>query len=70
MLHLRDETELLICDNIIKINKDGCQLNIETLTDGMTEYWLNRGYRIDNSLYEKLIVDYNQSHDAFLTKWK
>ena len=42
MLHLRDETEALVCDNIIKINKGEPYLNIETLADGMTDYWSKR----------------------------
>jgi hypothetical protein len=71
MLHLREDTELLICDNINTINKDGeHQLNIETLAEGTTDYWLKRGYKTDNSLYDKLIIDYNQTHTDLLTRWR
>lgn len=70
MLHLRNETELLICNNIIKINKDGHQFNIETIADGTTDYWLKKGYKIDNSLYDSLIIRYNQTHTDLLPRWK
>lgn len=71
MMFLRNETELLICDNIIKINKEGTeQLQIETFTNGIVEYWENRGYKRDNALYDKLIIEYNQRNDKQLTRWK
>lgn len=70
MLHLRDETELLICQNIRKIDKDGNQLNIETLAEGVTEYWIKRGFILDNSLYDRLIIEYNQNNADVLTRWK
>jgi hypothetical protein len=71
MMFLRNETELLICDNIIKINKSGTeQLQIETFTDGIVEYWEERGYKRDNALYDKLILEYNQQNDKQLTRWK
>jgi len=70
LTHLRDETELLICENIFKLNKVGHQLSIESLEEGVTEYWLKLGYIEDSGLYDKLIIDYNQTHDQLLAKWK
>lgn len=71
MMFLKNETELLICDNINQINKEATeQLQIETFADGIVEYWENRGYKRDNALYDKLIIEYNQRNDKQLTRWK
>jgi len=71
MMFLRDETEGLICDNIITINKTGTrQLQIETHVDGIAEYWEQRGYKRDNALYDKLIIEYNQQNGKPLVRWK
>lgn len=71
MMFLRDETELLICDNINTINRtEKQQLQIETHSDGIDEYWEQRGYKRDNVLYDNLIIEYNQRNDKQLTLWK
>ena len=71
MCHLREETELLICENINFLNKNGYDLNIETLSGKETEYWRERGFSVDNSLYDKLILEYNQKENVeLLTRWK
>lgn len=71
MMFLRDETELLICNNINIINRVGTErLQIEDFADGIAEYWEKEGYKRDNDLYDKLIIDYNQQNDKPLTRWK
>ncbi|RLD53914.1 MAG: hypothetical protein DRJ05_15625 [Bacteroidetes bacterium] len=66
--HLKEETELLINDNKNKINMKDYHLSVETLTDGTTKYWINQGYKIDNSLYDRLIIEYNQNNLDLLTR--
>ena len=71
MLFLKDETELLICENINKINQSGHQLNINTIdTDTPLEDLEKQGYKNDEALYDKLIIKYNQQNNDLLTRWK
>jgi hypothetical protein len=71
MLFLREETELLICDNINKLNKTGHQLNINTIDLNSSFEELERqGYRNDDALYDRLIIEYNQQNTDLLTRWK
>lgn len=71
MMFLRDDTELLICENINTINRAGTpQFQIETHADGIAEYWEKRGYKRDNGLYDKIIIDYNQQNEKPLVRWK
>jgi hypothetical protein len=69
MNHLTDKTELLISENVVKMNSKGFNLNIETLTEEVTEYWIEQGYKHDNALYERLILEYNQNNDDLLPRW-
>ena len=71
LMHLRDETELLICGNINQINrKTNRDLQIETYSEGIEEYWTKRGYQRSQGLYDKLIIEYNQNNEDLLTRWK
>lgn len=73
MLFLREETELLICENINTINKKVVFLNIHSIDidSPMTELEKN-GWKEDNGLYDKLIIEYNNSaeREKLLTRWK
>ncbi len=70
MLHLSEETELLICQNVNTLNRSGHQLNISTIDPGtpMNELEM-RGYRAEEALYDKLILDYNQENSPLLKMW-
>jgi len=71
MLFLSEETELLICKNINTINKSGYQLNINTIDIGTPlEELEKQGYKNDEALYDKLIIEYNQQNKDLLTRWK
>ena len=71
MLFLKDETELLICKNINKINTTGHQLNISTIDISSSfEELEKQGYRNDDGLYDRLIIEYNQQNTDLLTRWK
>ena len=71
MLFLKEETELLICENINKINKSGHQLNMNTIDiDTPLEDLEKQGYKNDETLYDILIIEYNQQNNDLLTKWK
>lgn len=71
LLHLRDDTELLICENINQINRImNRQLQIETYADGIEEYWTERGYQRSQGLYDKIVLEYNQANEDLLTRWK
>ncbi|OAE90540.1 hypothetical protein FPG87_02735 [Flavobacterium psychrophilum] len=68
---LREETELLICNNIITINNNINQtLSIETFVEGIDKYWVEKGYNSEPGLYDKLIIEYNQNNTPLLTRWK
>ncbi len=74
MLSLREETELLICKNINSINHKNANadLNINTIDFGFSVKDLeNEGWTIDDGLYERLIIKYNNSPDVkeLLTRW-
>jgi len=75
MLFLREDTELLICENVIAINKkdeDAC-ININTIDiDFLTLDLENQGWKIDDGLYEKLIIEYNSRNDieSLLKRWR
>jgi len=74
ILFLREETELLICENINIINRkyDGI-FNINTLGEDLsTSYLENLGWKEDPSLYERLVIEYNHRDDKerLLTRWK
>ena len=68
--NLREETELLICQNINTINGTTPNIQIETYVDDIATYWIGKGYTIDQSLYDRLILDYNQQNTPLLTRWK
>ncbi|EKT4500011.1 hypothetical protein SL054_002492 [Flavobacterium psychrophilum] len=68
--NLREETELLICQNINTINGTTPNIQIETYVDDIETYWIGKGYTIDQSLYDRLILDYNQQNTPLLTRWK
>jgi hypothetical protein len=71
MLYLRVDTEVLICSNINTINKSGHQLNINTIDiETSVEYWEKQGYKNDEALYDKLIIEYNQQNNDLLTGWR
>ena len=71
MLFLSEETELLICKNINAINKSGHQLNINTIDSGTPlEDLEKQGYKNDEALYDKVIIEYNQQNKDLLTRWK
>jgi hypothetical protein len=71
MLFLRNETEMPITENVIKINKTGHQLNINDINiDTSTEELEKQGYKNDEALYDKLIIEYNQNNKDLLTRWK
>lgn len=74
-MHLRDETELNISDNIIKYNEKYPDefINIETITSRddikgtQIEFWEE-----DQGLYDRIIIKYNNdiSNLNLLTRWK
>ncbi|HWJ30284.1 MAG TPA: hypothetical protein VNS32_27360 [Flavisolibacter sp.] len=68
---LNEETELLISENIIKINKEGYLLNINSIefNESTTELE-NEGWKNDNSLYDRLINEYDRKGKGILTRWK
>lgn len=68
--NLREETELLICQNINTINGTTPNIQIETYVDDIETYWIEKGYTIEQSLYDRLILDYNQKNTPLLTRWK
>jgi hypothetical protein len=71
MLDLREETELLISGNINILNRNGADLNIESFTGTETKYWLEKGFEIDQGLYDRLIIEHNNQKDVeLLTRWK
>ncbi len=71
MLFLREETELLICENINTINRRGHQLNINTIDiDTSLDDLERQGYKNDEGLYDRLIIEYNQKNTKLLTRWK
>lgn len=71
MLTLREETELLICENINKLNTTGHQLSISTIDiNDSFEELEKKGYTHDNALYDRLIIEYNQQNKDLLTRWK
>jgi hypothetical protein len=70
MRELREETELLIRENINKINLKKDYLDIEAFDSETLKYLINQGYEIDNSLYESLIIEYNNTNTELLTRWK
>lgn len=71
MQMLNEETELLISENIIKINKEGYLLNINSIefNESTTELE-NEGWKNDNSLYDRLINEYDRKGKGILTRWK
>lgn len=71
MLFLREETELLICKNINKINETGHRLTINSIDiDTPVDSLEKQGYKNDESLYDRLIIEYNQQNKDLLTRWK
>lgn len=74
MLSLREETELLICENINTINGENTYLNINTIDfDFSTSDLERQGWKVDNGLYDKLIIEYNNNQtdkNKLLTFWK
>jgi len=72
MMFLRDDTELLICENINKINRkdESKYLNIETISDGISEYWEKQGYKRDMGLYNRLILEHINKHNELLEMWR
>lgn len=71
MLFLRAETEMLITENVIKLNRVGYQLNINDIEiNTPTDYLTKAGYKNDEALYDRLIIAYNQNHKDLLTRWK
>jgi len=72
MLSLSDETELLICDNINTINKTGHLLQINSIDFNFSTSEIEKyGWKVDNGLYDKLIIEYNNRVDKekLLTRW-
>ena len=68
---LREETELLICNNIITINNNVNQtLSIETFVDGIDKYWVEKGYNSVLGVYNKLIIEYSHNNTPLLTRWR
>lgn len=47
--NLREETELLICQNINTINGTTPNIQIETYVDDIETYWIGKGYTLDQS---------------------
>jgi hypothetical protein len=73
MLSLREETELLICENINTINKKELFLSIKTIDFGYSTLDLeHQGWKVDDGLYDKLIIEYNNSSEKekLLKFWK
>lgn len=73
MLSLREDTELLICNNINTINGDKPYLMIRTIDYDFSTFELeNKGWKTDDGLYDKLIINYNNSKDRIkiLTRWR
>ena len=75
MLFLREDTELLICENINTINKSEPEwfVNIEYIDpDFSTKDMEERGWKINDALYDKLILEYNNKPniEKLLTMWK
>lgn len=68
--NLREETEFLISSNINTINKvTNKTIQIESYVDEIENYWIENGYSINQSLYDKLIIDYNLQYTPLLTRW-
>lgn len=62
MLFLRNETELLICNNVNTINRtdNKSQFSISTIESGYDlKHYLDKGYKVDDSLHDRLVLDYN-----------
>lgn len=75
MNSLREETELLISVNINIINKKNgnANININTIDFGYsTKALVTAGWLVDDGLYDKLIIQYNQDPDTniILERWR
>lgn len=74
MLSLKEETELLICNNINAINKKNGTANLKINTidfNFSTNELVNEGWRFDDGLYDRLIIQYNQDPDTDkLKRWQ
>ena len=57
MLHLKEDTEIHITENINILNENGADLQIESLEKNEIEYWTKEGFEVDNSLYDRLIIE-------------
>jgi hypothetical protein len=70
MLFLRPEIERLITENVISIIRTGKQLQIcDIATDFDFQPLEKEGWKPDQGLYEKAILEYNQQHQPLLQRW-
>lgn len=73
MCFLRDETESLIYDNINTINRIELNLALSSIDINFSTSDLEKqGWKVDEGLYDKLIIEYNNRSDKekLLTRWK
>ena len=73
MMFLGEETDSLIHKNVSILNSSGHELQIEDLLpDEMIKDMDRLGWKIDQGMYDRLILEYNNNKPTKeqLTRWK
>ncbi len=69
MRFLTETVEGMLYNNLFELNNNGYNLSVESLTSETTEFWEQRGYVIEDSLFEKIVGQYNQSSSNPIKEW-
>lgn len=69
MRDLREETEMLVYDNMEKLNGTGMFLLAQDFSKAAADDLVNSGYTEDAALYDRLIIEYNQTNEPLLKRW-
>ena len=66
---LTESKKMHIMNNIIKINKETDIVYLTVYEDYDSEIFIEKKFKEDNGLYEKLINDYNKDKTELLNHW-
>lgn len=72
--HMRDlsqEMDDLIATNVVAMQNSNMLILVETVTfDFPKEIMTSQGWKFDDGLYEKLLIEYATNTGKILTRWK
>ncbi len=69
MRFLTETVEGMLYNNLFELNKNGYNLSVESLTSETTEFWAQKGFVIEESLFHRIVQQYNQTNPNPLIEW-